>query len=772
MAATLGNLIRKMKHFSTTHHSKLHLIVDHLVEIQKELNRLQPYLADAEWKRDVHESGRKTVTHGEQISRWVSRVAVLAAEVEDIIVTCDLHLFSMNTGDSALSKLIHYWPFITKNYNLTAKIHAFLSQYPQSRSTPVNEFHSQVLLISAGIGIHAFLSRYPQSRSTPVKEFHFALAIVLVLLISPEIGIVVRACHTSIVTSWPYRLLGMDFVQLWGEFSQGVKKEIENLNTEALSMQLTKDVQASQPMAEQDSRKAIEMIIRSISMLGRAKELEQLELWLLAAEEEESPTPTVIAVNGEAGIGKTSIAAVVYESLQKHFDCHAWIYVPSNRTSLLQDILRGLLKSISVAAPENIDSLDEATMKHIICFLLTGKKFLLVLDDLPTQQELDYVKDILPSGCCAKILLTSRSHIPGCTHDLVLPSLTPQDGFNLLRKRAFLESQNYTFWSSIESEANDILQICEGLPLAITTIGGMLSTNQMDAKKWSKVRGMLKEADFISLSYADLRPVLKSCFLHAASFPSQHEIPIKRLQRLWIAEGFVAQPGEMTVEESTRLQLDELIQRNMIQVARVGKDGEVETCRVLEPMRAFGVRRSKQDLVSVVLNLGGHAMPERVHRLFLQIERSSTNNSTIEVDKIKLSELFSFIAFEESKNQIPTIIEASSFKLLSVLELQHLPIDTLPDAVGDLVLLHYLGLRRTRLKVLPKSLKKLRRLQTLDIRGTSVRDLPPGLEVLNMLKHLLLAGSFSNEVVKVETRIEVLNHLLTLAGIRSESIAT
>lgn len=749
MAATLGNLIRKLKHFSTTHDSKFHLIIGHLVVIEEELNCLQPYLADAEWKRDVHESGSKAVTHGKEISRWVSRVAVLAAEVEDIIVTCDLHL--LNIGDSTLSKLIHYWPFITENDHLTVKIHTFLSRYPQSRSTPVNEFH------------------LPRTRGN--EYFSLALTELLPLLIA-GIGIVVRACHTSFITSWPYRLLGIDFVQLWGKFTKVVKKEIKNLNNEALSMQLTKDVQASKPMPEQDSRKAIEMIIGSISMLGRTKELEQLALWLLAAEEKESPTPTVIAVNGEAGIGKTSIAAVAYESLQKHFDCHAWIYVPPNRTSLLQDILRGLLKSISVAAPENIDSFDEATMKQTICLLLTKKKLLLVLDDLPTKQDMEYVKDILPSGCRAKIILTSRSHIPGCTHDLVLPLLTPQDGFHLLRKRAFLESQNYTFWSSIESEANEILQTCEGLPLAIATIGGMLSTKQMDAKKWSKVRDMLKEADFISLSYADLRPVLKSCFLHAASFPSQDEIPSKKLQRLWIAEGFVAQPDRMTVEEATRLQLEELIQRNMIQVARVGKDGEVETCRVLEPMRAFGVRRSEQDLVSVVLNVGGRTMPERVHRLFLQVERSSTNNTTIEVDKLKLSRLFSFLAFEECKNQIPSIISASNFKLLSVLELQHLPNDTLPDAIGDLVLLHYLGLRRTRLKVLPISLKKLRRLQTLDIRDTFVKGLPPGIEVLNMLKYLLLAGSFSNEVVNVETKIEVLNHLLTLAGVKlTEDIA-
>ncbi|KAE9450107.1 hypothetical protein C3L33_17993, partial [Rhododendron williamsianum] len=747
MAAAVGNLIRKMQHFSSTHDDPNHHdIVFHLVQIQIELHRLQPNLADAEWKRDVHESRRKTVTHGEKISRWVSTVAVLAAEVEDIILTCDLHLLNMNIGDSTFSELLHYWLFAT-NDNLTAKIHVFLSRFPQLRTTPVNE------------------SRSPQMRETML----FSLENQLEELLFSKIGFVLRVVHEAFVTSWPYRLFWMDFVQLWAQFAERVKEEIAKLNREAFSLQLTGHVEASPPRPVQASRKAI---LGSIGMLGRTEELKRLEGWLLATEEVDSLTPVVIAVNGEVGIGKTSIAKVIYESLQKHFDCHAWIFVSQNRTRLLLDILRGLLKSLSVAASGNIDAIDEATMKREIRLVLTGKKFLLVLDEIPTQQELEYVKEILPSGCQAKILLTSRSHISGCTHVLALRKLSPQDSFHLFDKRAFLESQNNTFRPSIMVEGKEILETCEGFPLAIATIGGMLSTKQMDAKEWSKVHNMLKEADFISLSYADLHPVLKSCFLYAASFPYQYEIPCKKLKRLWIAEGFVKKRVRTTVEEAASLQLDELIQRNLIQVARVGKDGEVETCRILGPMRVFGVRRSEQDLVSVVHSLGSRAMPERTRRLFLQAERSSSNNNMIAVEKPKLSGLCSLLAFEESKNQIPFKIPASSFKLLCVLELQQVPDDTLPKAVGDLVLLHYLGLRRTRLKELPISLKNLGRLQTLDIRDTSVRDLPPGLEVLNMLKHLLLAGSFSNEVVSVETKIEVLKHLLTLAGVKlTEDIA-
>ncbi|GFY87637.1 eukaryotic translation initiation factor 2 gamma subunit [Actinidia rufa] len=514
--------------FSTTHDTQYPLIAIHLNQIKNALNRLQPYLHDVEWKRDLHESGRRRDAHRQKISWWVSGVSILAGEVEDIIVSCDLHLFNINGTGSSLSGLLLYW----------------------------------------------------QS----VKE------------------------------------------------KEQVIKEIEKLIWEAVGMQLVRDtsVQAAPPTLKHDAGKAIKTILQHVDLLGRKIEVHQLADWLMAEEEQRS-SPVVISLFGEAGIGETSVAAMLYQHMQQHFDCHAWFFVSPNPTSLLQDVLRGVLKSISVATPINMDAMDDA----------------------------------LPPCYREKILVTSRAHIPDCMHVLVLTSLTPQDAFHLLR-----------------------------LPLAIATIGGMLSTEQMGAKEWTKVHHMLKEADFISLCYSDLHPVPKSCFLYAASFP-------------------------LTVRS--------------------------------------------HDQFSSVLN-GGNSMPEQAHCLFLQVE-SSSNNRT-DVEKLNLSRLYSFLAFKGNKYQSPFIISARSFKLLCVLELQQLPSDTLPDAVGDLVLLQYLGLRHTNLKMLPKSLKNLRRLQTLDIRGTVVRDLPSGLEVLDMLKRILLAGSFSNAVVNLATRIEVLGYLLTLAGVK------
>jgi disease resistance protein RPM1 len=105
-------------------------------------------------------------------------------------------------------------------------------------------------------------------------------------------------------------------------------------------------------------------------------------------------------------------------------------------------------------------------------------------------------------------------------------------------------------------------------------------------------------------------------------------------------------------------------------------------------------------------------------------------------------------------------------KLLHVLDLQNIPIDTLPDEIGDLVELRYLDLRNTRLHELPPSLQNLCELQTLDVRNTPVRALPSGFDSLKMLKHLLLADSYGNRVVKLDAEIMFLKDLQTLAGVK------
>ncbi|KAM7523859.1 hypothetical protein LguiA_013761 [Lonicera macranthoides] len=731
MAAPVGNLIRRLEEFEKQ--SKPDPIISiHLSEIRKAFDRLQPFLVDAELKREKDD----------EISRWVSMVSGLAREVEEIIVSYNFHLVSsINADNGSLYDKVVY-------------------------------FNKQVLLKSSE-SVYAKTQRFLSKHALPVNLPHRIHS-------SNQQD---RACTTGPTGStngWQRRIFGKDLVELMGRFSEVVIKEMKKLNFEAWSMQLVRNTLArvadsivSNNVPKPDSSKAIQTILESINMVGRKTEVSQLEALLRTPKEQDSSCPVeVIGVIGEPGVGKSTLAAVVYERVKRHFDCSAWVTVPLNPNAkkLVLDVLRGILKSLSVMAPDNMDEASESQLKEMINRRLSQKKFLLVLDDIATMESLRHIKNVLPKNCKAKIICTARIESPDYDRFLPLESLSAQNALILLQKRSCLERVGSTFWSSVQSETMAISSICARLPLAIATVAGMLSTKQMEAKEWSKVHQMLEKANFIASSYADLRPVLKSCFLYTASYNSDFEVSCKKLRRLWIAEGFVqVLDHNMTLQEAAKLQLDELIQRNMIQVAQVGVDGKVETCRLLIPMREFALKRCQQDQFCTILKSGAYKiLPEKPHRLFFQVE--STGRAD-EFDSLNMCHLYSFLAYKSNQHRSLFATSINS-KLLSVLELQQLPNDILPEAIGDLCLLRYLGLRGTKLKTVPSSLNKLQSLLTLDIRNTFVTSLPTSLEGLRRLKHLLLAGSFNDKVVYLPIKIEALNNLQTVSGLKlTEGIA-
>ncbi|XP_009586768.1 putative inactive disease susceptibility protein LOV1 [Nicotiana tabacum] len=675
-------------------------------------------LQDAEW--DLHEKKWRTSNARFDISKlqnsimmhtWPRQVAAWAADVEEIVISYDFHLLNFNTG-TLFSKFVYSCPFMSDSNNVVSKIRNYLS------------IHSWSIRTSRMIQVFC-----PIDQSS-AEDCVLLLGKVSEVLASPDMA----------------------------EMLQQLKRTISPQHQTVDNF-----------LSNHDSRtKQIRRNLESEDLIGRAEEVKLVEGLLLAKAEE---GPDIITISGEAGIGKTTVAEAVYEQVHKHFDCHAWVFVSRNDSTrrVMQNILKGVLKSISVMAPKNIDTLEKESMKKLMNIWLIGKKFLLILDDVPSWEIVQEVKDAIPRGSeTTKILVTSRVE----KYNFPLKNqckLDPIYSSDLLHKHAGSSERGKEFLSTVESVDKNIVRLCRGLPLAIVTVGRMLSTKHA-AEDWIKVHQMfLQGANFMSLCYADLSPELQSCFLYAASFPCHFEISCKKLKRLWIAEGFVHQDNNRTLEESAQLQLEELIHRNMIQGVKRNIDGKVKTCQILQRIREFALRRSEEDHFSVVLKNLKSTLLEKYHRAFYY-DASYNGTSTSKFSRKNFSRLYSFLALEENPHQP---LNLNDFKLLSVLELQGFCHELLPDAVGDLALLRYLGLRGSKIKKLPVSLKKLSRLQTLDTRDTFISDLPSDLEGLGMMRHLLLEGSFTDKVVNLRDGIiEAFKDLQTVAGLKmTEAIA-
>ncbi|KAK3009632.1 hypothetical protein RJ639_015171 [Escallonia herrerae] len=309
---------------------------------------------------------------------------------------------------------------------------------------------------------------------------------------------------------------------------------------------------------------------------------------------------------------------------------------------------------------------------------------------------------------------------------------------DLFHKRAF-QSRDRECPPELRSVSEKIVEKCEGSPLAIATVGALLSMKPMDLIQWNKFHDSLgtvigDDANLVIISrilrqsYRELSSNHRSCFLYFTMFPEDCSIERGRLIRMWVAERFVACPrGEKTSEEVAEEYLDELIGRNLVRASRRDLDGRIRSCRVQSVTLEFIIQKSEEDQSTV--------SADNIRRL--SVRKAGTALSQVTGDRAeKVRSAFFSGWYKPCSRKIGEIVD--NFKLLRVLDLQDAPLDEFPEYVVSLTLLRYLSLRNaTKIKEVPKSIKKLLCLETLDLRQTGVTKLPEQILHLHNLRHLL-----------------------------------
>ncbi|KAH6805068.1 hypothetical protein C2S51_029899 [Perilla frutescens var. frutescens] len=91
-----------------------------------------------------------------------------------------------------------------------------------------------------------------------------------------------------------------------------------------------------------------------------------------------------------------------------------------------------------------------------------------------------------------------------------------------------------------------------------------------------------RTTNLIALSYNELPLDLRYCFLYLGIFPEECQIPVRRLIRMWIAEGFIWRKPDMSLEEVGYDHLKDLRDRNLVMVDNINikPDGYIKTCHV------------------------------------------------------------------------------------------------------------------------------------------------------------------------------------------------
>ncbi|GMN59090.1 hypothetical protein TIFTF001_028183 [Ficus carica] len=460
---------------------------------------------------------------------------------------------------------------------------------------------------------------------------------------------------------------------------------------------------------------------------------------------DESSQRTVIPVVGMGGSGKSTLTHQVYDLVKVKFQCHAWVEVPRQcrREELLRILIRELFESTKVSVPSEINAMDGGKLTDKLREYLKEKKYLVVFDDVWNEEFWGDIEHALSDDKVGgRIMITTRNmqvakfcESFSSVHIHEMQHLPVEKAWELFCKRTF--SPGGCCPKELEKISGDIVERCEGLPLAIVVIAGLLSRKNKTIHEWQRFHASLSSelknnvqlrsiTKILSLSYYDLPYNLKSCLLYFGMFPRGHSIRNGRLIRQWIAEGFIKAVEDKTLEDVAQEYMNELINRSLVEVSESDVTGKARECRVHDLLHEIILTKKEEVCFCQVWSGSTTTSKFRgtTRRLSIKI-----NSSTDDLHGIKFPHAHSAIFFCEDEtvnNIVPVFV--TNFKFLKVLDFEDAPcLDHLPEEIGRLFDLRYLSVRGTKLKVLPKAISKLENLETLDLRKSFVCELPADL---------------------------------------------
>ncbi|XP_044496550.1 putative disease resistance protein RGA1 [Mangifera indica] len=183
-----------------------------------------------------------------------------------------------------------------------------------------------------------------------------------------------------------------------------------------------------------------------------------------------------------------------------------------------------------------------------------SKKILLILDDvwIDIDKKWEPFYNCLKNGRCgSKILVTTRNELVArmmnSNDSIPVGQLPYEENWLLFEKIAFFKRPPNDY-KNLEEIGSEIVRKCKGLPLATVTIGSLLrfkgSKEQwqhvLDSELWkleNVQKGLLTP---LMLSYNDLPPMVKQCFIYCSIFLKDYEYMSKnQLIDFWMAQGYL-----------------------------------------------------------------------------------------------------------------------------------------------------------------------------------------------------------------------------------------
>ncbi|KAM0031948.1 putative P-loop containing nucleoside triphosphate hydrolase, leucine-rich repeat domain superfamily [Helianthus debilis subsp. tardiflorus] len=489
-----------------------------------------------------------------------------------------------------------------------------------------------------------------------------------------------------------------------------------------------------------------------VVVVGIDRDAEQIRDKLV----EDKKKVDVVSIVGMGGIGKTTLATKVFNDrfVVHHFYVRAWVTVSQKYD--MRDVLIQILASVGVKP--DLDIATNSKLREMVYKHLMGKRYLIVIDDIWHIETWDNMKLFFPhDNTGSRILLTSRlvqvakhANSEGLIHHLGY--LSKEKSWELLCQKVFHDNE-FPKWSI--KPGMQIVENCQGLPLAVVVIAGVLAKHALSERFWVEIADRTSSyivgdqngcLETLALSYDHLPLHLRECFLYLGGFPVDYKFHVQRLIWLWVAEGFIQEDGSRRLEDIAEGYLIDLIDRNLLIVDCRKSNGGVKVCKVHHLVRELCLKKTneerfllkikRQKLYSQVSNVT--TPPYKPVRMFINEDAYDPDFAHPPSQSIR-----SIVCFSEFRSLNEDIAKYfGSFVLLRVLDLQKCRLSDFPYSMELLVHLRYLAISNSS-EHFPSSICKLWNLQTLIyIKTTSfivdlgIFFLPSNISDLVNLRHL------------------------------------
>ncbi|XP_073119063.1 putative late blight resistance protein homolog R1A-3 [Henckelia pumila] len=462
----------------------------------------------------------------------------------------------------------------------------------------------------------------------------------------------------------------------------------------------------------------------------------------------QSSTLGVISIVGMGGIGKTTLATNVYNDpcVVNHFDIRVWVTVSQSYN--IRDILSGMLASMNKFPKGDRLGLD-------VYQNLKGRRYLIMIDDIWDIKAWDGLKMMFPDDKTgSRIMLTTRIAdlavcvSPSGTLHQISP-LNDDQSWKLLCAKVFGEEPCPL---NLQKIGKTTAHNCGGLPLSVAVIGGLLSKVEKTLMAWQPIAENVTSfvvasddrcSNILRLSYNYLPQYLKACFLYMGVFPKSHEIPVSKLIKMWVAEGFLRPDHGQNLEEVGERCLADLVDRSLILMSKKNSEGKIKVFRIHDLLLDFCIKEAKDEKFLQIAESAAFLFPT---------SSASERRVSIHREEKLVNGRYNFDSMS-STSYVRTVVcvgqcSLSSnlflrFKLLSVLDAVKVKFLEFPPQVLELLNLRYIAFVYDGVEV-PASITKLWNLQTLIIYrhffGYRNNHLPVEMWMMVSLRHVRVDG--------------------------------